>query len=48
MEVSSQLHSPPTSNPGKEPSIHWMEGWVDLRANLDAVVKRKIPTHAGT
>jgi hypothetical protein len=22
---------------------HWMGGWVDPRASLDAVVKRKIP-----
>jgi hypothetical protein len=26
------------------PGIHWIEGWVDPRAVLDAVVKRKIPS----
>jgi hypothetical protein len=29
---------------GKSPSYHWIGGWVGLRAVLDAVVKRKIPS----
>jgi hypothetical protein len=28
----------------RAPSTHWIGGWVDSRAVLDAVVKRKIPT----
>jgi hypothetical protein len=35
MEVSGQLHAHGT---------HWIGGWVDPRAVLDAVVKRKIPS----
>jgi len=27
---------------GKELNTHWIEGWVDLRASLDAVKNRKI------
>jgi hypothetical protein len=27
---------------------HWIGNWVASRAGLDAVVKRKFPTHAGT
>jgi hypothetical protein len=30
---------------GKSPGTHLIEGWVDPRAVLDAVVKRKIPTN---
>jgi hypothetical protein len=39
MEVSGQLHNPPKE---RAPATHWIGGWVDLRAVLDAVVKRKI------
>jgi hypothetical protein len=28
----------------RAPGTHWIGGWVDLRAVLDAVVKRKIPS----
>jgi len=43
--VSGQLHAPAALPPGKEPPVtHWIGGWVDLRAVLDAVVKRKIPS----
>jgi hypothetical protein len=33
----------PLYSQGKNPGIHWIRGWVDPRAGLDAVVKRKIP-----
>jgi hypothetical protein len=29
---------------GNRPGTHWIGGWVDPRAILDAVVKRKIPS----
>jgi hypothetical protein len=29
---------------GRTPGTHWIGGWVDPIAVLDAVVKRKIPT----
>jgi hypothetical protein len=38
MDVSGQLH--PTE---RAPGTHWIGGWVDPRAVLDTVVKRKIP-----
>jgi hypothetical protein len=45
MEVSGQLHGLATLSPGKEASgIHWIGGWVGLRAVLDVVVRRKIPS----
>jgi hypothetical protein len=44
MEVSGQLHAPATLPPEKEPVTHWIGGWVGLRAVLDGVVKRKIPS----
>jgi hypothetical protein len=28
----------------RAPGTHWIGGWVGLRAVLDAVVKRKIPS----
>jgi hypothetical protein len=28
---------------GKNPGTNWIGGWVGPRADLDAVVKRKIP-----
>jgi hypothetical protein len=44
MEVSGQLHAL-AALPLREraPGTHWIGGWVDPRAVLDAVVKRKIP-----
>jgi hypothetical protein len=42
--VSGQLHATAALPPGKEPpGTHWIGGWVDPIAVLDAVVKRKIP-----
>jgi hypothetical protein len=29
----------------RAPGTHWIGGWVGPRAGLDAVVKRKIPSH---
>jgi hypothetical protein len=29
---------------GRVPGTHWIGGWVGSRANLDAVVSRKIPS----
>jgi hypothetical protein len=40
MEVSGQLHAPAALAPGTD----WIGSWVDPRAVLDAVVKRKIPS----
>jgi hypothetical protein len=45
MEVSGQLHAPTALPPGKDPGIHWTRGWVEPIADLDAVVKRKTPSH---
>jgi hypothetical protein len=45
MEVSSQLHAPAALPPGKEPlAPTWIGVWVDLRAGLDSVVERNIPS----
>jgi hypothetical protein len=45
MEVGGQLHAPAALPPGKKsPGTHWIGGWVDARAVLDAVVKRKVPS----
>jgi hypothetical protein len=43
MEMSSQLHAPTALIPGKDPGTHWIGGWMELRAGLDAVEKRKNP-----
>jgi hypothetical protein len=44
IEVSGQFHAPAALPPWKEPLYtHWIGGWVGLRVDLDAVVKRKIP-----
>jgi hypothetical protein len=40
MEVSGQFPAPRCFTPG----THWIGGWVDPRAVLDAVVKRKVPS----
>jgi hypothetical protein len=42
LEVSGQLHTPAALPSEKEPLVP--RGWVGLRAGLDAVVKRKIPS----
>jgi hypothetical protein len=45
MEMSGQLHAPGRFTPRERaPGTHLIRGWVDLRAVLDAVVKRKIPS----
>jgi hypothetical protein len=45
MEVSGQLHAPAALPLGKEHLVpFWIGGWVGLRAVLEAVVKRKIPS----
>jgi hypothetical protein len=33
--------------PGESPGIHWIRGWVGLRADLDDVEKRKFLTLLG-
>jgi len=33
----------PSPLQGRDPSIHWIGGWVGTRADLNAVVKRKYP-----
>jgi len=43
MEVSGQLHAPAALLPGKKtPGTHRTGGWVNPRAVLDAMAKRKI------
>jgi len=45
MEVSGQLHATAALLPGKDPAgTRWIGGWVDPRAGLDTVAKRKIPS----
>jgi hypothetical protein len=41
-EVSGQLHATVAFTPG----THWIGGWVDPRAGLDAVEKKKFPVPA--
>jgi hypothetical protein len=43
MGVSGQRHAPAALYPrGKDPSTHWIGGWVGPRAGLDAGARRKI------
>jgi hypothetical protein len=43
MELTGQLHARAALPPRERATdIHWIRGWVDPRAILDAVVKRKI------
>jgi hypothetical protein len=45
MKASGQLHAPAVITPRERaPGTHWIGGWVGLRAGLDTVVKRKIPS----
>jgi hypothetical protein len=45
MEVSGQLHAPAALPPRERtPGTHSIGGWMGLRAGLDTVVKRKIPS----
>jgi hypothetical protein len=43
MEVSGQLHVPATLPPGNNPRYQLDRILVGFRADVDAVVKRKIP-----
>jgi hypothetical protein len=46
--VSGQLHAPAALPPGERaPATHWIVGWVDPRAGLDDVEKRKFLTLPG-
>jgi hypothetical protein len=46
--VSGQLHAPAALPPGKEPpGTQWIEGWVDFRAVLKDLEKRKFLTLLG-
>jgi hypothetical protein len=46
--VSSRLQTPAALPPGKKATgTHWVGGWVDPRAGLDDVEKRKILTLPG-
>jgi hypothetical protein len=43
MGVSGKRHAPAVLYPrGKDPGTHWIGGWVDPRAGLDAGARRKI------
>jgi len=44
MEMSGQLHAQAALPTEQDPDSHLMGGWVDPRAGLKAVVKRKIPS----
>jgi hypothetical protein len=48
--MCGQLHASGALPPGKKClSTHWVGGWVDLRAGLDAAVKRwKFTAPAGS
>jgi hypothetical protein len=42
MELSDQLHAPAALLPGETASgSHWLGGWVDPRAGLDAPASTK-------
>jgi hypothetical protein len=46
--VSGQLHSPVALPPGERaPGTDWIGGWVDPRASLDDLEKRKFLTLPG-
>jgi hypothetical protein len=45
MEVSGQLHTPAAFNPVTVLGYYRLRGWVDLKACLDAVRKRKNSHH---
>jgi hypothetical protein len=44
MEVSGHPHDPAALPAGRVLGTHWIGGWVGLRAGLDKMVKRKIPS----
>jgi len=44
LRVIGQFHAPSAFTPGERaPRTHWIGGWLNPRAGLDAVAKRKIP-----
>jgi hypothetical protein len=45
MEANGQLHDLAALIPGNDPDIHWIEGWLGLRAGPVSVekTKKKIP-----
>jgi hypothetical protein len=46
--VSGQLHAPAALPPAERaPVTHWIGGWVDLRAGLDNLEKKKFLTLPG-
>jgi hypothetical protein len=46
VEVSGQIHDHGRFTPRERaPNTHWIAGWVGPRAVVDAVVKRKFPSH---
>jgi hypothetical protein len=46
--VSGQLHAPAALPPGERArGTHWIGGWVDLRAGLDDLEKKKFFTLPG-
>jgi hypothetical protein len=46
--MNGQLHAPAALPAGKEPhGTHWIGGWVDLRAGLGDLEKRKFFTLPG-
>jgi hypothetical protein len=48
LEVSGQLNTPAALPPGDiAPGIHWIGGWVDPRAGLEDVGKKKFLTLPG-
>jgi hypothetical protein len=48
MEVSGHLHATAALPPGESaPGTHWVGRWVDPRAGLDDVEKRKFLTLPG-
>jgi hypothetical protein len=43
MEVSGQLHAQTATSSGKDPpGSRWKGDWVGPKANVNAVVKRKV------
>jgi hypothetical protein len=45
--MSDQIHAPAAYPQCKNPGTHWIGGWVDPRAGLDDVEKRKFLTLPG-
>jgi hypothetical protein len=45
--MSGQLHVPNALPPVRAPRTYWIGGWLDPRAGLDNVEKRKFLTLSG-